>query len=51
MYTLATKEAIYFLWRNLKEQVDADKVKAVQKYMEKKKKYKESESKDKKKKP
>lgn len=51
MYTLATKEAIYFLWKNLKPQADADQVKAMHKYMEQKKKYKASESKDKKKKP
>jgi|LakMenE18May11ns_1017448.scaffolds.fasta_scaffold8659654_1 hypothetical protein len=51
MYTLATKEAIYFLWRNLKLEADAEKIKAVWKYKEQKKKYKASESKDKSKKP
>ena len=51
MYTLATKEATYFLWRNLKLEADAEKIKAVWKYKEQKKKYKASESKDKSKKP
>ena len=51
LYTLATKEAIYFLIKNLKEKPDPEMVKAVQKFIERKKKFKESEDKNPSKKP
>lgn len=45
MYTLPTKDAIYFLWKNLKKQKDTDLIKQMKKYKDKKKKYKEAKKK------